>query len=95
MRSNINININTATRRRQTIISLFLSIILVTGTIVLSFLSSSFTSVDAQTDLNLQITRLTTDDLNFATSIDFLAEDDILVIEKIQDRLKEYLMVKS
>ena len=80
MRSNI--NINTATRRRQTIISLFLPIILVTGTIALSFLSSYFITVDAQAELNLQITRLTPEDLNFATSIDFLAEDDILVIEK-------------
>ncbi len=89
MRSNI--NINTATRRRQTIISLFLPIILVTGTIALSFLSSSFITVDAQASLDLQITRLTTDDLNFATSIDFLAEDDILVIEKNTGQVKRIL----
>ena len=84
-------NINTATRRRQTIISLFLSIILVTGTIALSFSSSSFITVDAQADLNLQITQLTTDELNFPTGIDFLAEDDILVIEKNTGQVKRIL----
>ena len=84
-------NINTATRRRQTIISLFLSIILVTGTIALSFSSSFFITVDAQADLNLQITQLTTDELNLPTGIDFLAEDDILVIEKNTGQVKRIL----
>jgi aldose sugar dehydrogenase len=84
-------NINTATRRRQTIISLFLSIILVTGTIALSFSSSFFITADAQADLNLQITRLTTDELNLPTSIDFLAENDILVIEKNTGQVKRIL----
>ena len=83
-------SINTATRRK-TIISLFLSIILVTGTIALSFSSSFFITVDAQADLNLQITQLTTDELNFPTGIDFLAEDDILVIEKNTGQVKRIL----
>jgi glucose/arabinose dehydrogenase len=83
-------SINTATRRK-TIISLFLSIILVTGTIALSFSSSSFITVDAQSDLNLQITQLTTDELNLPTGIDFLAEDDILVIEKNTGQVKRIL----
>jgi len=82
--------INTATRRK-TIISLFLSIILLTGTIALSFSSSSFITADAQADLNLQITQLTTDRLNFPTGIDFLAEDDILVIEKNTGQVKRIL----
>ena len=83
-------SINTVTRRK-TIISLFLSIILVTGTIALSFSSSSFITVDAQADLNLQITQLTTDELNFPTGIDFLTEDDILVIEKNTGQVKRIL----
>ena len=83
-------NINTATRRK-TNISLFLSIILVTGTIALSFLFSSFITADAQADLNLQITQLTTDELDFPTGIDFLAEDDILVIEKNTGQVKRIL----
>ena len=77
--------------RRKTIISLFLSIILVTGTIALSFSSSSFITVDAQADLNLQITQLTTDELNFPTGIDFLSENDILVIEKNTGQVKRIL----
>ena len=46
-------------------------------------------------DQNLQITQPTTEPLNFPTGIDFLGENDILIIERIPDRLNEYLMVKS
>ena len=70
---------------------IFLTAILVAGIIALSFSSSSFITVDAQADLNLQTTQLTTDELNFPTGIDFLAEDDILVMEKNTGQVKRIL----
>ena len=42
-------------------------------------------------DQNLQITQLTTDQLNFPTGIDFLGENDILVIEKNTGQVKRIL----
>jgi glucose/arabinose dehydrogenase len=83
-------------RRRDLIINLFIGSISIFTlfNLVNNDLDNAFGGSEKEPpwvyDENLQITQLT-EELNFPTGIDFLAEDDILVIEKNTGQVKRIL----
>lgn len=84
-------------RKFDWILDLFIYTILIfsLGNIVTNDLDNAFGDSEKELpmvfDQNLQITQPTTEPLNFPTGIDFLGENDILVIEKNTGQVKRIL----